>query len=250
MLLLLGQMGEQAGRAREDRDGLHGGGREAQVEHHRRDRHRDVHRERLAPGLGHAVAEAAREQDVGPAHPAVVRELEDPFGARVERPVDRMAEARQLAAGGVDLARDVAGDRLGRVTGRHLLLRLLEQPRARLGRAEDDRAAAEDPRRDGPLQRSGVGRERHARGDVGGHHPVLGDRDEQQVEEEALVLGRLAAGEQQVEVLGEAQPAHQVAGEVASPHLDPVGIGLADVADRGAGLTDLHHPAQGTAVQV
>ena len=38
-------------------------------------------------------------------------------------------------------------------------------------------------------------------------------------------------GEQQVEVLGEAQPAHQVAGEVASSHLDPVGIGLADVAD-------------------
>ena len=131
----------------------------------------------------------------------------------------------------------VPGDRRGRAAGRHLLLRLLEQPRARLGRAEDDRAAAEDPRRDGALQRSGVGGERHARGDVGGHHPVLGDRDEQQVEEEALVLGRLAAGEQQVEVLGEAQPAHQVAGEVAPPHLDPVGIGLADVADRGPGLS-------------
>ena len=240
MLLLLGQMGEQAGRAREDRNGLHGGGRKAQVEHHRGDRHGDVHRQRLAPGLGHGVAEAAREQDVGPAHPAGVGELEDPLGARVERPVNRMAESRHLAAGGVDRTRDLLGDRRGLATGRHLLLRLLEQPRARLGRAEDDRAAAEDPRRDGALQRSGVGGERHARGDVGRHHPVLGDRDEQQVEEEALVLGRLAAGEQQVEVLGEAQPAHQVAAEVAPPHLDPVGIGLADVADGGPGLTDLH----------
>ena len=43
-----------------------------------------------------------------------------------------------------------------------------------------------------------------------------------------------------MEVLGEAQPAHQVAAEVAPPHLDPVGIGLADVADGVAGLTDLH----------
>jgi hypothetical protein len=82
------------------------------------------------------------------------------------------------------------------------------------------------------LQRSGVGSKRHARSDVRGHHPVLGDRDEQQVEKEALVVGRFAAGEQQVEVLGEAQPAHEVAGEVSSPHLDPIGIGLADVADR------------------
>ena len=213
LLLLLGQVGEQAGRAREDRNGLHGGGREAEVEHHRRDRHRDVHRQRLAPGLGDGVAEAAREQDVRPAHAAGVGELEDPLGARVERPVDRMAEARHPAAGRVDRARrSRAATAAGVAAGRHLLLRLLEQPRARLGRAEDDRAAAEDPRRDGALQRSGVGRERHARGDVGGHHPVLGDRDEQQVEEEALVLGRLAPGEQQVEVLGEAQPAHQVAG--------------------------------------
>ena len=80
----------------------------------------------------------------------------------------------------------------------------LEQPRALLGRAEDHRAAAEDPRRDGALQRARVGGERHPRGDVRRHHPVLGDRDEQQVEEVALVLGRLVAGEQQVEVLGEA----------------------------------------------
>ncbi len=84
-------------------------------------------------------------------------------------------------------------------------LRVLEQPRALLRRAEDDGAAAEDPRRDGSLQRAGVGGERHPCGDVGGHHPVLGDRDEQHVEEVALVVGRLLPREQQVEVLGEAR---------------------------------------------
>jgi hypothetical protein len=98
------------------------------------------------------------------------------------------------------------------------------------------------------LQGAGVCRERHPRRDVGGHHPVLGDRDEQQVEEEALVVGGLAAREQEVEVLGEAQPAHQVAAEVASPHFDPVRIGLADAADRPPGLT-YGHPVSGAASQ-
>ena len=119
-------------------------------------------------------------------------------------------------------------------------LRFLEQPSALFGRAEDDRAGAEDPRRDGPVQRFRVGRERHPRRDVARHHPVLRDRDEEQVEEEALVVGRLAAGEQEMEVLGEAHLAHQVAGEVASPYFDPVGIRLADAADGLPGLTDLH----------
>ena len=194
MLLLLGQMSEQARRAGENRNGLHGGWRKAQVEHHRRDRHRDVHGQRLVPRLGRAIAKATREQDVRPADPAGIRELENPLGARVERPMNRVTEPRQPAAGSVDRTRHLLGDRLGRPTGRHLFLRRFEQPRARLGRAEYDRAAAEDPRRDGPVQRSGVGGKRHARGDVGGHHPVLGDCDEQQVEEEALVVGRLAAG--------------------------------------------------------
>ena len=139
--LLLGEVREQAGGAREDRDRLDGVGREAEVEHHRRDRHRDVHRERLAPGLGDRVAEAAREQDVRPAHAAGVGELEDPLGARVDRPVNRMAEARQPC-------RRPRGSRApprrataaGARAGDHPRLRLLEQPRARLGGAEDDRA--------------------------------------------------------------------------------------------------------------
>ena len=112
--------------------------------------------------------------------------------------------------------------------------------RALLGGAEHDRPGAEDAGGDSSLKRAGIGRQRHPRGDVGGHHPVLRDRDEQHVEEVALLLGRFAPGQQQVEVLGEAEPAHQVAGEVAPAHLDPVGIGLAYVADGGAGLADLH----------
>ena len=135
-----------------------------------------------------ASRKRARERDVRPADAALVGELEDPLGARVERLVHRVAEAGQPSRRprGSRIARDA------RPASPPATRLALEQPRARLGGAEDHRAAAEDPRRDGALQRARVGGERHPRGDVGGHHPVLGDRDQQQVEEEALVLGRLA----------------------------------------------------------
>jgi hypothetical protein len=161
---------------------------------------------------------------MGPADPMGVRELENPLRPWVDRLVHGVPEAGNLSSDRVDLS----GDLQRRPTRRTCLL---EQPRALLRCAEDDRTCAENPRRNGSLQRSRVGGERHPRGDVGGHHPVLGDRDQQQVEEVALLLGRLLPREEQVEVLGEAQAPHQVAGEVAPPHLDPVWIGLADVAD-------------------
>src|SRR6185436_12597045 len=92
------------------------------------------------------VAERPRERDVRPRGAARVGELEDPLGPRVEGAVDGMAEAGELAAGGADAVGDLACDR-GRIAafGR-LLARLDEQPRALLGRAEDDRPAPEDPR--------------------------------------------------------------------------------------------------------
>ena len=71
-----------------------------------------------------------------PAHAPCIRELEDAFGPRVERPVHRMAESRRLAAGGVDGADEFLGDVGGRYTGADLFLRLFEQLRAGLGRAE------------------------------------------------------------------------------------------------------------------
>jgi len=156
---------------------------------------------------------------VAPADAALVGELENSLGPRVDGRVHWVAEAGHSFAGSVHFACN-----LERVAPE---IRL-EQPRTFLGRAEDDRAAAEDPRRDRALQRVGVGGERHPRRDVRGHQAVLGDRDEQQFEEEALFLARLLAGQQEVEVLREREPAHDVAGEVAPTYLDAIGICVAD----------------------
>ena len=173
---------------------------------------------------------------------ALVGEREDPLGPRVERLVHRMPEPGHLPAARMDAARDVLGDIPRCPPSGHLLLRVLEQPRALLGGAQHDGPAPEDPRRDRALQRVGVGGERHPGRDVRRHHPVLGDRDEQDVEEEPLLVRRLAAREEQVEVLGEAEPAHQVAGQVAAANLDPVRVGLGDPADGRSRRADLHGP--------
>ena len=174
---------------------------------------------------------------------ALVGELEDPLRPRIDRPVHRVAEAGHLRTGVMRCPRDVGHHVLCSLARRDASARILEQERALLRRPEDDRTGAEDARGDGTLQSGRVGRERHPRGDVRRHHPVLGDRDEQQVEEEALVVGRLVAGQQQVEVLGEGQTAHEVAREVTAPHLDAIGIGLADPRHRPAWPADGHKPS-------
>ena len=69
---------------------------------------------------------------------------------------------------------------------------------------------------------------------------MLGDGNQQKVEEEALVFGRLAAGKQKVEVVGEADPAHQIARQVAAAHLDAVRMRLANGRYGRPRFADLH----------
>src|SRR5215213_2924693 len=153
ILLLLGQVREQARRAGQDRDRLHDRGGEAELQQHGGHRHRDVHRQRLAPGLVHGVADAAGELDVGPADAALVGQLQDALRARVGGLVHRVAEAREAAARLVCLSRDLPRRLPALGAAVHPPLRLLEQRGALLRGAEQHRAAAQDPRRDRALQR-------------------------------------------------------------------------------------------------
>ena len=122
------------------------------------------------------------------AHAPLIRELEDPLGSRIERTVQRMPEPGQTLSGGPDAMGHLGGDLARRRAVAHPLRGAHEQPGALLGGPEDDRTAAEDARRDRTLERTRVGRQRHPGGDVRRHHPVLGDRHEQRIQEEPLFL--------------------------------------------------------------
>ena len=134
--------------------------------------------------VGDAVADRPRQRDVLAGDPALVGQRQDPLRPRVERLVHRVPEAGDLAARGADLRRHRA--RPPRPGRRRARARVRQQLRALLRRAEQHRAGAEDPGGDRALERARIGRERHPRGDVRRHHPVLGDGHEQQVEEVAL----------------------------------------------------------------
>jgi hypothetical protein len=72
---------------------------------------------------------------------------------------------------------------------------------------------------------------------------VLRDRDQQQVEEETLVLRRLPAGNEEIEVFAETQPAHEIGGQVASAHLDAVCRRRGNGRHGRPGLADQHIPS-------
>src|SRR5262249_8967952 len=131
LLPLFRKMREQPGRAREDRDRLHGVVREPEVAHHRGNCHRDVPGQGLVPRLRDGTAQRTRTRDVVSADAALVGELEDALRTRVDRSVHRMAESGDLAAGVVNRTREL-----------EWLLVRLEQPRTLPGRAEDHRPGA------------------------------------------------------------------------------------------------------------
>jgi hypothetical protein len=70
--------------------------------------------------------EVSSELDVRAVRAARDGELEDPLGARVDRPVERVTETRHLAAIGTDRSDDIPRDLLGCRAGCDLRLGTLE----------------------------------------------------------------------------------------------------------------------------
>ena len=134
-LVLLAQVAEQPGGARQQRDRLQRVRGQPEVEHRRGDRARHVEREHAAVDLGHGGLDRAHERDMLAGHAELVGQREQARGARVAVLVQRMAEAGQRPALLAVLAHEL--DRVGAGGER------LGQHRARvLGGAEDHRAAA------------------------------------------------------------------------------------------------------------
>ena len=197
--LLLAEMGEQARRAREDRDAADersaGTSRSAQ---RRRDRHRDVHRQRLAPGLGDRVGQRSAAATARPATPAFARERDHALGARIERLVQGMAVAGdrppRLAIGARDRERGIVRARAPAST---FASTSSSSPRQRSAAPRITVPQPSTPAATAPCSAAGIGRERHPRRLHRGRQPMLGDRDQAEIEKNALVLGRRASGGEQ-----------------------------------------------------
>ena len=119
-------MREEPVRAREDRNGLHGRHRVAEVEHDGRARQRDVHRQGLPPLLHDGRVQLTSSRNVPPAHATLVGQREDPLRSRIDGRVNRVPEPGHLLTCRVQPPCDLRG----------LLLRR-EQLRALLGRPEE-----------------------------------------------------------------------------------------------------------------
>ena len=130
------------------------GGGEAEVEHDRGDRHRDVHRQRPAPRVGDARRAGAGEQRRAGRSRRARRRARGcaPRAGRADGGPDARSRAARSPAAWMSAA-SAAATCAGSLARGHALLAALEQARAVLGRAQDDRAAAEDPGRHGALER-------------------------------------------------------------------------------------------------
>ena len=122
-------VGEKAGGAGEDGNRLDDGRNEAQVEQHGGDRHRDVHRQRLAPGVGDRVAEGTREGDA-PARAALVGKFEDTLRSRSSGRCTGCPKPGTLPPFSLIAPANFGRSRVGLGPRRDLSPRLLEQPRA------------------------------------------------------------------------------------------------------------------------
>ncbi len=209
---------------------------------HRGDRQRDVHRQRLP----HVSATASRRRRASstctPLTPRAsassrIRSARGSTGRWTgcpnpgpSRPPHAIARAtsRTTAAGCLALLDTRCS--------------LREQPRALVRGAEDDRIRLRgSPRRRHPGARPGSAASVIRAATFVGIIPCSAIETSSEVEEEPLLLRRLASGQQQVEVLRERQSTHEVAGQVAPADLHPIRVGLRDVADRALGLLADRH---------
>src|SRR6185437_16441175 len=93
---------------------------------------------------------------------------------------------------------------------------------------EKARAAAQQSRRDGPLERVGRAIHRKPGGDGGGGEAVVGQRDEHRLEDAHLLRRGALLRRQPERQLAEANLANQLSRQVVPEQLDTVGVGCAD----------------------
>ena len=137
--------------------------------------------------------------------------------AEARAPARRPRAARRPRCSAIVAQRRVVGRRAG---ASDRLQRVEEELRGVTGRAEEHAAGAEQPgghRALDRLRRAGVGEPRRERAR---REAVIGERHEHRVEQAALLRRGLAPRDEQIRELGEREPAHDLARQVAAGHRD------------------------------
>ena len=210
------------------------------VAERRRDGHRHVHRQRLAPDLSRRFRERKGRLDRAAGDSTLARERDHALGARIDGLVQRMAIAGERLAPRAIFARDLEGGCVERAACVDARQHILDHLPAEVGRAQNDRAAAEHAGGDGGLKRRGIGVVGHARRLDRWRQPMLGERHQAEIEKEALLFGRRPAGRKQEDIVGEADAAHEIIDEIEAAHRDPVARRGGDRGSGGPRLADQH----------
>ena len=187
-----------------------------------------------------ALVRASAASTERPAIAALARERDHALGARIDGLVQRMAISGERLAFVSMFARDVEGRDLQRAATVDASQNILDQLSTEVSRAQNDRAAAKHAGGDGALKRRGIGVVGHARRLDRRRQAMLGERDQAQIKKEALLFGRRPASRQKEDIVGETRAAHQVIGEVAASHDDPIARRRGDRGSSGPRLADQH----------
>ena len=180
------------------------------------------------------------QRDVHAPKAVLLGDLEQSGHPRIDRLVDRVADAKgspawrsaprprsgSADAGMLDLGR--VGDRGG------------EDPRGAFRGSDEDGADAEDPGGHRALQRLGSAQVGQSRGNRARRHAMFDERDQHRVERHRLLWGREASHDLQVRHVSEADVPEQSARQIAPSDDDLVGRApahLGPIGLRGRGMT-------------
>jgi hypothetical protein len=201
-------------------------------------------------------ADGCEQRQVVPERAVPPRQVEEHGRAGVLDLVDRVAQPGHEPAG----APGPGDDRLGHGVPARVVVRAGpmvdagqragQEAGGVLGHAQEPRPAAEEPGRDGALQRLGRAGVGQARRDGRGREPVVGQRDEHGVEHGELAGRRPPLGDEPERQLAEPDLPDQLAGQVVAEQQDRVGRRGADAGperlvavggDAARGVVDRAH---------
>src|SRR5690348_5582523 len=218
-------MPEQPGRAREQRHPAQQLRRQAEIGERRAPHPRAIQRQRATQYLTMHPANRLEQPQVRPPQPLMLGNRDDHRRAWVTALVDGMPQPRNVSAGGTFHRDGPARERFPLLLGRRWIAldrrqHASEKAARILGDAQEARASAQEARRDCALQRIRRAIERQAGGNRRRGEAMIGQRDENRLEDAHLLRRRPPLRRHPERKLAEPDLAEQIARQILPEQLD------------------------------